>query len=139
VKFPRQRPHEELINLTPLIDVVFQLLVFFMLAGSMKPTEAFPVDLAASQSRTFGDTREGVVLLRADGMVGFNQDVMTRPELLQAVSALLTANPNALIQIKADADADANLVIEVMEQLREAGVGYIVLLTKGAGVVEDAP
>lgn len=138
MRFRRQRSSAELINLTPLIDVVFQLLVFFMLAGAIRPNDAFPVNISVSRSPTFGDAREAVVLVRADGMVGLNDRELSRPELLQAVSRLLQENPGALVQVKADAETDANVVIEVMEELREAGVGYLVLLTRGAGV-EEAP
>lgn len=136
MRFARPKPPRDLVNITPLIDVVFILLIFFMIAGAVKSTDPFPVDLAASESRMFGDEREGVVLVRADGMVGFNARPMTRPELLQAVQALLAEDPGALIQVKADADTEANVVIAVMEELRDAGVGYIVLLTKGAGLEE---
>jgi len=66
MKFTRPRERDELINLTPLIDMVFILLVFFMLAGAIRPTDAFPVDLATSASRTFGDERDLVILVRSD-------------------------------------------------------------------------
>lgn len=138
MRFPRHRHIDNQINLTPLIDVVFQLLVFFMLAGSMRATPPFPVDPASSRSRTFGDEREGVVLVRADGAVALNDHELSRPQLLQEVSTLLATDADVLIQIKADADAEAGLVIEVMEELRDVGVSYIVLLTRGAGA-EEAP
>jgi biopolymer transport protein ExbD len=134
MKFRQPAAKRDLVDITPLIDVVFILLIFFMLAGSTRSPDAFPVDVAHSKSRTYGDMREGVVLVRADGMVGLNERMYTRPQLLQAVSALLAERPDALIQVKADAKTDANVVIGVMEDLRQAGVSYIVLLTKGEGL-----
>ncbi len=138
MKFSRPREREELINLTPLIDMVFILLVFFMLAGAIRPTDAFPVDLATSASRTFGDERDLVILVRADGMVAVNNQVMNQPAMIARVTSALADDPAALVQVKADGDAEANGVIAVMEQLREAGVGYIVLLTKGASLDGEA-
>lgn len=134
MKFARPRAQPEMVQLTPLIDCVFILLVFFMLAGSIRPTDAFPVDLAASRATVFGDEREAVILIRPDGALALGSRPMARPELLSAVGAIVRANPEALVQLKADAEADANLVIGLMEELREVGVGYLVLLTKGVGL-----
>ena len=127
------------INLTPLIDVVFQLLVFFMVTGSLRAPDAFPVEAPVSRSQTFGDVREAVVLVRSDGQVALNDQAMTHPQLLNAVSEVLATQPDALVQLKADAGTEANVVIEVMEELREAGVSYLVLLTRGAGLEGEGP
>lgn len=134
MRFAPERSREEMINLTPLIDMVFILLVFFMLAGAIRPTDAFPVELAVSTSRTFGDERDLVILVRDDGTVAVNNRIMNRPDMVTAVAQVMADNPAALVQVKADADADANGVIAVMEALRESGVGYIVLLTRGASL-----
>ncbi|MCS6987090.1 MAG: biopolymer transporter ExbD [Sphingomonadaceae bacterium] len=77
-----------------------------------------------------------MILVRADGMVGLGGRVVSHPEMIRVVRALLQENPSALVQVKADADTEANVVIEVMEKLREAGAGYLVLLTKDEGLAE---
>ncbi|WP_448581351.1 ExbD/TolR family protein [Thermaurantiacus sp.] len=137
MRFVPDRAREAAIDLTPLIDMVFILLVFFMLAGTIRATDAFPVQPPTSKSRIFGDVREAVILVKADGMVGLNGRVVSHPEMIRAVRSLLAANPAALVQVKADGSADANLVIDVLEKLREAGAGYVVLLTRGAGLIEE--
>ncbi len=134
MNFRRPRERQELVQLTALIDCVFILLVFFMLAGSIRPTDAFPVEVAASRAQVFGDEREAVILIRPDGAVALGDRAMTRPDLLASIAALVKARPDALVQMKADGDTDADLVIGLMEDLREAGVGYLVLLTKGVGM-----
>lgn len=134
MKFARPREKPELVQLTALIDCVFILLVFFMLAGSIRPTDAFPVDVAASRAQIFGDEREAVILVRADGAVALGERAMSRPDLLQTIGRLVREEPDALVQLKADGDTEAALVIALMEELREVGVGYIVLLTKGVGL-----
>jgi len=138
VKFSRPRPAEGPINLTPLIDMVFILLVFFMLAGSIRPTALFTVTLPTSASRTFGDERDLVLLIRADGELALNNERMTLPDATARIADSLRTDPSGLVQVKADGDADANEVIATMEALREAGVGYIVLLTRGAGLGDEA-
>lgn len=118
--------------------MVFILLVFFMLAGSIRPTDLLPVTLPTSASRTFGDERELILLIHADGRLALNNQQMSLPDAISHIADALRADPSGLVQVKADGIADANQVIATMESLREAGVGYIVLLTKGSGLDDEA-
>lgn len=138
MRFRRARAQPEMVQLTPLIDCVFILLVFFMLAGAIRPGDAFPVDLPGSRAPIFGDEREAVILIRPDGALALGSRPLSRPELLAAVGAIVREDPGALVQLKSDGEADANLVIGLMEDLREVGVGYLVLLTKGVGMEGEA-
>jgi len=136
MKLARRKPERELVNITPLIDVVFILLVFFMLAGAIEPSEPFPLAPAASTSEIRGDVQDFVVLIDADGRVALDDRELSRDELTDAVRAALTSRPGALIQVKPDAEAEAVTVIEVMEEIRDAGASYIVLLTVGRASAE---
>lgn len=138
MKLDRRQPRRELVNITPLIDVVFILLVFFMLAGAIEPDEPFPLAPAASASEIRGDVQDFVVLVDPDGRLALDDRVLTPDTLKEAVRQALTDQPGALIQLKPDAEADAVMVIEVMETIREAGASYIVLLTVGRPSLEEA-
>ncbi len=138
MKIERHKPERELVNITPLIDVVFILLVFFMLAGAIEPSEPFPLAPAASSSEIRGDVQDFVVLIDADGRVALDDQELSRDALAEAVRAALTARPGALIQVKPDGEAEAVAVIKVMEDIRDAGASYIVLLTVGRASVAGA-
>ncbi|MEO1729664.1 MAG: biopolymer transporter ExbD [Pseudomonadota bacterium] len=131
MKLPREKPQRELINITPLIDVVFILLVFFMLAGSIEPEDAFPVSPAASLSEKRGDIQDLVVLVGQEGEIAINDKTIARGELEPEIRRILTEQPEALIQLKPDAGAKAKEVIAIMEDIRSGGAAYIVLLTVG--------
>ncbi len=131
MKLARRKPDRELVNITPLIDVVFILLVFFMLAGAIEPSEPFPLSPAASTSAIRGDVQDFVVIVDPDGRIALDDEELTRSQLTDAVRRALMAKPGALIQLKPDAEADAVTVIEVMEEIRDAGATYLVLLTVG--------
>ncbi|MEM6851664.1 MAG: biopolymer transporter ExbD [Pseudomonadota bacterium] len=134
--FHKPKP-EDIINITPLIDVVFILLVFFMVAGAIDRPDPIDVTTPQSESEQAGDIEDVVILIGPDGSVAFQGEVMpTDPALVQTATLWFAVRPDSSIQLKADADADAARVIEVMELLREAGAQYLVLLTVGG---EAAP
>lgn len=138
MRLQRPKPDRELVNITPLIDVVFILLVFFMLAGAIEPKEPFFVAPATSTAEIRGDVQDFVILIDKQGRVALDDRVIERSDLEQIVREVMMTNPTALIQLKPDAQADAVEVIEVMEAIRDAGAQYLVLLTVGRGVSEGS-
>lgn len=132
MKIVEPRKRSDLVNITPLIDVVFILLVFFMLAGSIDRPPALDVAPPVSASDEAGSEEDVVILIDEDGSVAFQGRVMSNdPELLRTATVWFAARPESSIQLKADAGAEAARVIEVMELLREAGAQYLVLITVG--------
>ncbi len=141
MKLERHREDEDLVNMTPLIDVVFILLIFFMLAGAIKRPVALPVDPPQSSAQEEGDEGEIVVLVGSDGTVLLSgasgagllgeRPVANDAQLVSTMKLFLLYQPRAEVQLKADANVDAARVITVMELLREAGALSLVLLTVG--------
>ena len=119
------KPGEE--RVLPLINVVFLLLIFFLLAGRLATTDPFPIEAP----RSLGGERIGghdlVVHIGADGGLAFNGSVVDESRLRNAIAH--RAN-HATVRIKADGRVEARRVIAVMEVLREAGVERLELLTR---------
>ncbi|MEO1039088.1 MAG: biopolymer transporter ExbD [Pseudomonadota bacterium] len=136
MKLPREKSRGELVNITPLIDVVFILLVFFMLAGTIEQPDAVPVELAQSTSLDLSDAnseKDLIITLDVDGRIFIEEDRLSDNGLAERIAAELAWRPDTLIHLKADAQADAVRVIEVMERMRESGALYVVLITAGGG------
>jgi biopolymer transport protein ExbD len=129
MRIERPRQEGELINLTPLIDVVFNLLIFFMVTGSLAAADALEIDPASSTSKMRGDVDDVVFLVDDSGRIALGERIVTKADLPGVVRETLTANPEALIQLKPDTGADAAGVIDIMERIREGGAEYIVLVT----------
>lgn len=128
---PRQKPN---LNITPLIDVVFILLVFFMLAGAIERPDPVSVSPPQSVSDLSSTEEDVVILIGEDGQVAFQGRVMADDsELIRTATVWFAARPDSSIQLKADSEADAARVIEVMEALRQSGAQYLVLLTVAGG------
>lgn len=122
----------------PLINIVFLLLIFFMLAGKLTQADPFQVTPPPSASTDLPEAVPNTILVGADGQLAF----AGKPVELEALAEMLagevkTQQPVATgagqdappLRLKADQEADAGRVIQVMETLRAAGVEKLLLLT----------
>ena len=128
----RTRSNDE--HILPLINVVFLLLIFFMLAGKIAAGDPVPAEPPRSASGAPPGARELVIVMGADGRLAFDGAVIERSALGAAVAASLGGDQPPQIWLKADSDADSVEVVAVMEALREAGVERLKLLTTPAPI-----
>jgi biopolymer transport protein ExbD len=120
------------INLIPLINVIFILLIFFLIAGSIEKFEVIQVDLPVAKSGKVLDQGHLVVVLGQYDEVLLNDELITLDALQPLASKLLKDNPRKIISLKADAELEAKRVIDVMNLLRSAGGQNISIVTQSA-------
>ena len=125
--FPRAHLEEQ--RILPLINVVFLLLIFFMLAGKLAVFDPFEIAPPQSVSEGPSGGRNLIVLVAADGRLALDGEEMPETALGDAVADWLAEWPASNVQLKADARSEATLVVAVMERLRDAGVDHLQLLT----------
>ncbi|MFN4156413.1 MAG: ExbD/TolR family protein [Paracoccaceae bacterium] len=116
---PRRRP-----NLTPMIDVVFLLLVFFMLASRFGVDRAVPLSLPGSGGSYTGPPR--LVELSGDGL-RLNGRPVAPEALADALVALMESPADAIILRPGDG-ADLQALVVLMETLGAAGFSRLVLV-----------
>lgn len=127
--FQQPRVDDREAHILPLINVVFLLLIFFMVAGSLTAIEPFEVDVPESVSQAAGEPDAMSVLLGRDGQLALDGEMLDRAAVLNRIEAGLAADPQLRIQLKADAQIAGNRVVLLMEGLRAAGVERLRLLT----------
>jgi biopolymer transport protein ExbD len=115
-------------NLIPLINVVFLLLIFFMLAGRLAPTEPVAVDPPRSDSPQSARATPLVLLIDRTGQIRLDGELLDETTLAARVADRLANGPPHL-QIKADATLEALRLVDLLELLRAAGAEEIDLLT----------
>jgi len=111
-------------NLTPMIDVVFLLLVFFMLASRFGIDRALPLAVAGSGGSYSGPPR--LVELTLEGLT-LNGRAVSLESLPQAVGEL-TQKPDDAIILRARGEADLQNLVGVMDALGAAGFSRLVLV-----------
>ena len=123
----RQRNDEE--RILPLINVVFLLLIFFMLAGRIVANDPFEIAPPLSSSAGEVEAQDLLVLVGADGRLALDGEALDAASLEAAVSERLRVAADTPVWLKADGRADATQVVTIMELLRQAGVARLRLLT----------
>ena len=122
MKFRRQRREEVGINLTPLIDVVFLLLVFFIYAMlSMVLHRGLRVDLPAAGSSSIEHSDYIAITIDADNNLFLNKAPTTVDGLADRVLALRGTEIKPVF-INGDQQADLGLAIELLDDLKKAGI-----------------
>ena len=130
------------VEITPLIDVIFLLLIFFVVSTTFVRTSAIEVDLPSSSSGR-GHTAEGIeVRVTAAGDYAVNDRVLAEPgsgALLRALRQARSevAGPEQPLVIAADADARHEAVVRVLDAARKLGLTNVRVLTEARSPAPD--
>ncbi|MCC5853822.1 MAG: biopolymer transporter ExbD [Alkalimonas sp.] len=128
--FPEPRPDQTEARILPLINVVFLLLIFFMIAGSLTVSEPFEVLPPSSASEGVHEQDSVLILLGRDGQLALDHDSTSEAELLRRLEVRLTAEPGLLITLKADGQLPGNQLVRFTQALHGIGVQKLHLLTE---------
>jgi len=119
------------INVTPLVDVMLVLLIIMMLIAPMLqqgvsvrlPKAENSVDKPETQGQT-------VVAIAANKSLYLNAKPVPEAELTRKITELLEAKTEKIVLIKADEEVEYGAVMATMDQLRQAGIEDIGLITE---------
>jgi biopolymer transport protein ExbD len=119
------------IEIIPMIDVIFFLLVFFMVSTlSMTINRGLPVNLPTA-ANSQKDLRENLNLtLTQDGTIFLNKEPITLQDLGPRVKTALAAEPELMVILNADGDVRHQAVVEAMDELRLVGVARLAIAVK---------
>lgn len=116
-------------NVLPLINIVFLLLIFFLVAGAITIPDLFPVEPPVSDSETPATPVETIVLIGADGQLSLQNQLIAADQLHALARAIIEQKPLQPFKLKADSQAASGRVIRAIEALRNAGVQQTLLIT----------
>lgn len=126
----RQRPPDEDARVLPLINIVFLLLIFFMITGHMSAQAPFELEPVQSASGSHPRSQDLTVFMGSDGRLAVEGVSLNLQELETLVRSRLTDSDSGLrVRLQADGRTEAVRVVAVMEGLRAAGMESLELLT----------
>ena len=122
------------LNIIPMIDIMFFLLVFFMLSTMyMVEQKTIPVNLPQATSATIDNKTNFTVTLKNDDTIYLEDQQTDMQTLLMQASKEQKSNPSFAIIIRADIDIDYEKVVTFIDTLKKAGITRFGLATDGAG------
>lgn len=109
------------LDLSPLMDIVFLLLIFFLVTTTFLPDAAMDLELPDSTTATASELTPTLISVGEDGGVQIDGRAVSVEELQAAVEALSDTDRQR-ITVRADSRVDYGVIVGIIDALRNAGV-----------------
>ncbi|MEK7864318.1 MAG: protein TolR [Nitrospirota bacterium] len=115
------------INVTPFVDVMLVLLIIFMVTAPLLQ-QGIDVDLPQAKGKDLPSEERITLVIKKDGVIYMNDKSMSMSEIKQKLTAISKLNPNVFL--KADKDVPYGFVVQVMSDIKEAGIEKLGMITE---------
>ena len=110
------------INLTPMLDVVFIMLIFFIVTASFVKEAGIEINRPAAKTAVPKKNANILIAISGKNEIWIDRKKVTVQALRPAIERLHAENPEGAVMIQADKEAHAEQLLAVMDAAREAGV-----------------
>ena len=108
------------IDMAPLIDVVFLLLIFFMLTSSFMPP-SIPLTLPQASSKESSDSAKVIVSLDGEGRISISETLVQDVDFENLLKIELQKNATSVVHFRGDKSVDYGIFLQLMSRARAAG------------------
>ena len=118
-------------NLTPLIDIVFLLLVFFLLTAHFVKDQSLYIDLPTADSAS--DMKEGEaleILINSSGVILIENKSVHQNNLTESLQKILATRANKKVILRGEKNSRLDLTVKVMDAARKAGAASLDIVTR---------
>lgn len=127
-RFASRHDEELVVNITSLIDVIFILLIFFMVSTQFKRS-SLPLDLPQSEDTTQEQNTAKVLAVTATAME-LDGNAVTLDTLQDTLAALYAQNPELALSLECERTVDFEHIVQILTKIQAAGISRI-------GIVHD--
>ncbi len=127
MKFNRERDVLSEINVTPFVDVMLVLLVIFMVTAPLLQ-QGIDVNLPKAKGKDLPPEERITLIIKRDGVIYMNDEPVSLSEMSRKLKSVSKLNPNVFL--KADKDVPYGFVVEVMGDIKEAGIEKLGMITE---------
>ncbi len=117
-------------NLVPLINIVFLLLIFFMLSGTLTKKDFFQVDPPESYTSANAESPEIIVLISKNNKISIEDNFINKNDLKTILINKLELHNIEEVLIKADGNSDSGTLSDVIKIIRSVGIKRAAIVTK---------
>ena len=127
----KKRPRYEIqAPLTSLIDIVFMLLIYFLLTTNFMVDEGIKIKLPQAKASAPQTQQEITVYVDKDGRSYINNKAVPQARLFKKLKEMIAGQENRLVVVKADRAVMLNKAVKVMDLAKAAGAGRLCLATE---------
>jgi biopolymer transport protein ExbD len=124
-----EKPSE--INITPMIDVIFSILAYFIISTlSLTHSAGLPVNLPSAATAKTQPSTKITVTIKPDGEIALNRKPIQLEALQEAVRSLVEPNSESIVIVNADKKVDHGQVVSVMDRLRQVKGAKLAIATQ---------
>ncbi|CAI8158381.1 ExbD/TolR family protein [Pseudidiomarina mangrovi] len=113
------------IDMTPMLDIVFIMLIFFIVTTSFVKEAGIDVNKPDASQATKKPSANIFIAIRANGEVWMDKRMVDVERVGANIERLLAEQPTDMVVIQADKEAKHGVVVQVMDQIKEAGIEKI--------------
>lgn len=129
-EFRRRRRTFLRTNIAPLVDVVFLLLLFFMLTSRIAVEPVIEIKLPESKTAVVQDEEDIVILITKEEMIYMEGEKINLSEILSTIKNRLNKECNVSVKIKADKDVSIGFLVKVVDEVKLSGVPGFSVVTE---------
>jgi len=118
---------ESEVNLTPMLDVVFIMLIFFIVTASFVKESGIEISRPGASTATRKEKGNILVAITANDQIWMNRRQVDPRALRANIERMHAENPQGSVIIQADVNAKTGLLVKVMDAARAAGVKSVSL------------
>ncbi|MCB1701474.1 MAG: biopolymer transporter ExbD [Pseudomonadales bacterium] len=123
----RPAPEETELDMTPMLDIVFIMLIFFIVTTSFVKESGVTVSTPSAQSAAQQESANIFIAITETGEVWIDRRPVD-PRSVRAIVARMHAdNPEGSVIIQSDEEASTRMLVDVMDQVRLAGIEAIAI------------
>ncbi len=130
MEFNRRKKIFVHLNITPLIDIVFLLLIFFMLSSNFIAQAGIKISLPAVVTGKTYQKEDIIVTITKDNDLYLNEEEITIENLLDKLRVRLEETEKKIVIIRADETINLGLAVKIMDIAKQAEVRGLVISTK---------
>jgi biopolymer transport protein ExbD len=125
-----RRKQKVLINITPLIDVLFLLLIFFMVSSTFLEQPGIKLELPQAQSAVVVEQKDYVLFVDKESNMFLNDKAVRMQDLEAKIKEALPKMKDMALVLKADQEVSHGFVVRIMDIAKRSGVKKLIIGTK---------